>query len=78
MPIYAEIRIGPLMPSGELCRVEFGIRVGWRGSGEIARHNQSASRKASSVSGGRYRPGVLLGGVVRASARSLICMSAWR
>jgi hypothetical protein len=41
-----------------------------------SRDNQSPSRNASSVSGGRYRPGVVPGGVVRASARSLIDMSA--
>ena len=44
---------------------------------EVARHNQSASRNASRASGGRYRPGLTLAGVVRARALSLISMSAW-
>jgi hypothetical protein len=26
---YADIRIGPLMPSGELCRADVAIRAGW-------------------------------------------------
>lgn len=42
----------------------------------LARDNQSPLRNASSASGGRYRPGVVCGGAVRASARSLIDMSA--
>jgi len=46
----------------------------WRGSRrclvrEIP-HNHRLSRKARTGSGGLYRPGVVLGGVVRASARS--------
>src|SRR6185312_13554930 len=61
---YAERRPGSLVVAGD-----------W---GVIPRHNQSASRNARRWSGGRYRPGGLSGGVVRASARSLICMSAWR
>jgi len=46
---------------------------GWRSG---ARHNHSASRKASSWSGGRYRPGGVLVGAVRASAFSLRARSA--
>ena len=42
------------------------------------RDNYRPSRKASSLSGGRKRPGVDDGGVVRARARSLMVMSAWR
>ncbi len=37
-----------------------------------------ASRKARSLSGGLNRPGLVAAGVVRASARSLMVMSAWR
>ena len=40
------------------------------------RHNQSASRKARTGSGARYRPGTRPDGVARASARSLIRISA--
>jgi hypothetical protein len=40
--------------------------------------DQSPSRNASSLSGGRKRPGVLVAGAVVASARSLIPMSACR
>ena|SRR5215472_1929122 len=40
------------------------------------RHNQSASRKASSESEGRKRPGFVFGPLVRASARSLMRRSA--
>ena len=54
----------------------------WRGSlGCLERtvlHNHRLSRKASTGSGGRYRPGVVPGGVVRASARSFSSRSAWR
>ena len=42
-----------LMPSRELCGVVVGIPVWRRGSAGGARHNQSASRNASRVSGGR-------------------------
>jgi hypothetical protein len=41
------------------------------------RHNHSPSRNASRLSAGRYRPGGDDTGVVLASARSLIVMSAW-
>ena len=54
----------------------------WRGSlGCLERtvlHNQRLSRKASTGSGGWYRPGVVPGGAVRASARSFSSRSAWR
>ncbi len=41
-----------------------------------AQHNQRFSRKAKSVSGGRYRPGFAPSGAVRAIARSLSAASA--
>jgi len=41
------------------------------------RHNQSASRKASSLSSGRYRPGLASGAATRDSAFSFIRRSAW-
>ena len=44
--------------------------------GAAGRDNHRPSRKASSRSGGRNRPTLVVGGVVRASARSLILMSA--
>jgi retron-type reverse transcriptase len=66
---YAESRV---MPRTRWIASGCGVH------GRSPRHNQSASRNASRWSGGWYRPGVLLGGVVRASARSLIAMSAWR
>ena len=46
------------------------------GHGAAGRDNHRPSRKASSRSGGRNRPTLVVGGVVRASARSLILMSA--
>ena len=52
-PTYADIGIGPLMPSPELCRARGGNAVAGRGWARRARHNQSASRNASRVSGGR-------------------------
>lgn len=59
-----------------LCRHDGGGSVDgpfrWVG----ARHNQSRSRKASSLSAGRKRPGLTSTGVVRARARSLMAMSA--
>ena len=48
------------------------------GRGREVPHNHRLSRKARTGSGGRYRPGVVWGGVVRASARSLSSRSAWR
>jgi hypothetical protein len=42
------------------------------------RDNHKLSRKAMRLSGGRYRPGLEEGGVIRARARSLIVMSACR
>jgi len=59
-----------------------GKSLSWWASASRAsvadRHNHRLSRNASSVSGGRKRPGFEVGGVVRASARSLIVMSACR
>ena len=65
---YAESRVMPSLGRDRLWLLGFG--------GLIPRHNQSASRNASSRSGGRYLPGVVSGGVVLARARSLIVMSA--
>jgi hypothetical protein len=54
-------------------------RSGWRGAGRVeSRHNQSASRKANSLSSGRYRAGLTPSGAVRESAFSFNRMSAWR
>jgi len=54
------------------------MACGVRDSLPSARHNQSASRKASSASAGRYRPGVASRGVVRARPRSFMLRSACR
>ena len=57
-----------------------GKSLSWWASASRAsvadRHNHRLSRNASSVSGGRKRPGFEEGCVVRASARSLMVMSA--
>jgi zinc-finger of transposase IS204/IS1001/IS1096/IS1165 len=50
----------------------------WRSGCRPGRDNHKLSRKASSRSGGRYRPGLTEGDVVRARARSLMVMSACR
>ena len=59
-----------------------GKSLSWWASASRAsvadRHNHRLSRNASSVSGGRKRPGFEEGCVVRASARSLMVMSACR
>jgi hypothetical protein len=52
------------------------VQAGWARLADL--HSHSASRKASSVSGGRYRPAVVRGGAVRARARSLRLRSACR
>jgi hypothetical protein len=70
---YAERRIMP--GSGPVIGV---CPVGVVKVGCGARHNQSCSRNASSVSGALYRPGVVCGGVVRARACSLSARSACR
>ena len=67
---YVEPRVmwrRPRSAGGLACQA--GLR------GPVAPHNHRASRKARSGSGGRKRPGVVFGGVVRASARSL--MARW-
>ena len=61
-----------------LCRVWCWIACGARDPRIRPRHNQSPSRKSSSASGGRYRPGVVSSGAVRASARSFRARSACR
>jgi DNA replication protein DnaC len=70
---YAEARI---MPRGLAAD-----RV-WSGQHPLPvrprRHSHKASRKAKRLSGAWYRPGVVLAGVVRSSARCLMVMSAWR
>src|SRR5665647_555371 len=55
---YPEFGITPTMPSVGLCRVQVGMGCWVWDSCSNARHNHSASRKASSVSGGLYRPGL--------------------
>ena len=50
---YADIWISPLMPSVALCRGPVRIACGCRVWRRKARHNHSASRNASRVSGGR-------------------------
>jgi hypothetical protein len=49
-----------------------------RSSRVMDRHNQSASRKASSRSSGRYRPGDTADAAIRLSACSFSFMSACR
>ena len=74
---YAEsgiMRNGAARVAGVACRG--GARSDARRGGVL--HNHRLSRKARTGSGGRYRPGVVLGGVVRASARSFSSRSAWR
>ena len=66
-----------LMPRTGLCRGHAGKPVNWRGSWREARHNQRPCKNARSGSLALYRPGAVRGGVVRASARSLMAMSAW-
>ena len=69
---------GSITPTSGLCRPGGGS-CWWRPYGRReGRHNQRASRKASRGSGGRYRPGLTSGGVVRASACSLSARSACR
>ena len=73
---YAEpgiMRNGFARVAGAACR---GGPARCRPGGVL--HNHRLSRKARTGSGGRYRPGMVLGGVVRASARSLSSRSAWR
>jgi hypothetical protein len=66
------------MPAPGLCRLYITSRL-WRGSGcVLTRHNQRPSRKANSLSSGRYRVGLTPSGSVRESAFSFNCMSAWR
>lgn len=67
-----------ITPTCGLCRPG-GQGCWWRpGSWQEGRHNQSASRNARSLSGGRYRPGFSPGGLVLASACSLSARSACR
>lgn len=65
------------MPGGNLCRVEpkgpWRASVSWLGT----RHSYRFSRKARSVSGGRYRRWAAGVGATRARAFSLRVMSAW-
>ena len=68
---YAERWIMPSSWSGLGISPVRVVKVGWG-----ARHNQSCSRNASSVSGARYRPVFVCGGVVRARACSLSARSA--
>jgi hypothetical protein len=66
------------VPTPGLCRIVFQS-IGWRGSGHVLnRHNQRPSRKANSLSCGRYRVGWTPSGAVRESAFSFNRMSAWR
>ncbi len=68
---------GNIMPRPRLCRM---AGVGGRTTALWpcgVRHNQSASRKASSLSSGRYRPGFISGAVTRDRAFSFIRRSAW-
>jgi hypothetical protein len=50
---YADVGIRPTMPTSGLCRPRSASRRGRRQPLLRGRHNQSASRKASSLSGGR-------------------------
>ena len=65
------------MPGQNLCRV--GPRGPWRASVScwVARHSYRFSRKARSLSGGRYRRWAAGVGATRARAFSLRVMSAW-
>ena len=72
---YPDIGIRPTMPSSGLCRYGVYPELGQRFAD---RHNQRLSRNASSESEGRKRPGLVVGGLVRASACSLSLKSAWR
>src|SRR5690348_7696365 len=65
-----------LMPKLRSCRMApiGGGTTALRPCG--ARHNQSAARKASSLSSGRYRPSFVSGAVVRDSALPFIRRSA--
>ena len=68
---YADIGITNIMPTPGLCRAGRGQPLLAGHSGAAMRHNQRASRKASSLSSGRYRPGLEFVAVRRASAFSL-------
>jgi hypothetical protein len=73
---YADIGIKVIMPSAGLCRMA-GSTAGRRLTGDAAvRHNQSASRKASNLSSGRYRPGLVSSVATRDKAFSFILRSA--
>ena len=75
---YADIGITADMPSPGLCRILFKY-LGWRRSSHVLiRHNQRPSRKANSLSSGRYRVGLTPRGSVHESAFSFKRMSAWR
>ena len=63
---YADLRIMPTCHPPQF---------GWRLKG---RHNHRLSRNARRESTGRKRPGLVVGGRVRARARSLSLRSAWR
>ncbi len=67
-----------IMPTSGLCRPVLATRPVGRGSLRWSRHNQRASRKASSLSVGRKRPGFVSIGAVLSRARSLISRSACR
>ena len=71
---YADPWVMPTPPRISLPRK--GSGVGQVGITQLL--GQSFSRKASRVSGGRKRPGVVPGGVTRAIARSFWVMSACR
>src|SRR6266404_654017 len=65
-----------IMPGSRLCRYLFlPSRTRWPPA-RLRRHSQRDSRKASSLSSGRYLPGLALRAVTRASAFSLSRRSA--
>jgi hypothetical protein len=76
--VYADIGIKRITPMSWLCRPTSATRLMWRRSLLWGRHNHSASKKASSLSLGRKRPGFVSIGAVLAKARSLIPKSACR
>jgi hypothetical protein len=55
---YADIGIRRIMPTSGLCRAAGHGSRNPGHSGEATRHNQRDSRTASSVSSGRFRPGL--------------------
>ena len=73
---YSDIGITDLMPSPGLCRLDVAQNRRRCSSPSCSRHNQSPSRKASSLSAGRYRAGLSPRGVVRESAFSFKLRSA--